>query len=106
MTMEEKNKLVTDYINNIKSDFEKNGSPLSDEAVRRGINRYIDSDKSFEEIKQEIDEMVEEKQGEIRKRLEFLVNMQDSLLKSPGILTDIISRYLQILWILIIRELS
>ena len=76
MTMEEKNQLVIDYINNIKGDFDNSGNPISDEAVRSIINRYIDSDKSFEEIKQEIDEMVEEKLEEIRKRLEFLANME------------------------------
>ena len=74
--MEEKNQLVIDYINNIKGDFDNSGNPISDEAVRSIINRYIDSDKSFEEIKQEIDEMVEEKLEEIRKRLEFLANME------------------------------
>ena len=76
MSMEEKNKLVIDYINNIKDNFEKSGNPVSDETVTNVTNRYINSSKSFEEIKQEIDKMVEEKLEEIRKRLEFIEKMQ------------------------------
>ena len=76
MTMEEKNKLVIDYINNIKDNFEKSGNPVSDETVTNVTNRYINSSKSFEEIKQEIDKMVEEKLEEIRKRLEFIEKIQ------------------------------
>ena len=88
MTMEEKNQLVIDYINSIKNEFEKNGSPLSDEAVKRGINRYIDSNKSFEEIKQEIDEMVEERLEQIRKRLEFLANMEKDVTRITDLDVD------------------
>ena len=88
VTMEEKNQLVIDYINSIKNEFEKNGSPLSDETVRRGINRYIDSNKSFEEIKQEIDEMVEEKLEEIRKRLEFLKKMEKDVTRITDLDVD------------------
>ena len=76
MSMEEKNKLVIDYINNIKDNFEKSGNPVSDETVTNVTNRYINSSKSFEEIKQEIDKMVEEKLEEIRKRLEFIEKIQ------------------------------
>ena len=88
VTMEEKNQLVIDYINSIKNEFEKNGSPLSDETVRRGINRYIDSNKSFEEIKQEIDEMVEERLEQIRKRLEFLANMEKDVTRITDLDVD------------------
>ena len=76
VNMEEKNQLVIGYVNQIKNNFEKSGNPVSEETVRNVINRYIDSNKSFEEIKQEIDEMVEEKLEEIRKRLELLANME------------------------------
>ena len=79
VNMEEKNQLVIGYVNQIKNNFEKSGNPVSEETVRNVINRYIDSNKSFEEIKQEIDEMVEEKLEEIRKRLEFLANMEKNV---------------------------
>lgn len=88
MTMEEKNQLVIDYINNIKGDFDNSGNPISDEAVRSIINRYIDSDKSFEEIKQEIDEMVEEKLEEIRKRLELLANKEKDVTRITDLEVD------------------
>lgn len=88
VTMEEKNQLVIDYINNIKGDFDNSGNPISDEAVRSIINRYIDSDKSFEEIKQEIDGMVEEKLEKIRKRLEFLANMEKDVTKITDLEVD------------------
>ena len=45
--MEEKNKLVLEYINSIKEAFEKNGNPISDEAVSRITNQYINSSKTF-----------------------------------------------------------
>ena len=76
MTMEEKNRLVINYINNIENEFEKNGNPIPNETVTNVTSRYINSSKSFEEIKQEIDKMVEEKLEEIRKRLEFIEKMQ------------------------------
>ena len=79
VNMEEKNQLVIGYVNQIKNNFEKSGNPVSEETVRNVINRYIDSNKSFEEIKQEIDEIVEEKLEEIRKRLEFLANMEKNV---------------------------
>ena len=77
MTREEKNQLVIDYVNQVKDDLEKAGHPVSDEVVKRVINRYIDSDKSFDEIRNEIDKMVEEKLEEIRKQLELLSRISD-----------------------------
>ena len=87
--MEEKNQLVIGYVNQIKNNFEKSGNPVSEETVRNVINRYIDSNKSFEEIKQYEDievltnenvlpsvQKFKEKLEEIRKRLEFLANME------------------------------
>ena len=88
MEMEEKNQLVITYVNQIKNNFEKNGNPVSEETVRNVINRYIDSSKSFEEIKQEIDEMVEEKLEEIRKRLEFLANMEKNVTRIADLDVD------------------
>lgn len=86
--MEEKNQLVIRYVNQIKNNFEKSGNPVSEETVRNVINRYIDSNKSFEEIKQEIDEMVEEKLEEIRKRLEFLANMEKNVTRIADLDVD------------------
>ena len=48
VNMEEKNQLVIGYVNQIKNNFEKSGNPVSEETVRNVINRYIDSNKSFE----------------------------------------------------------
>ena len=86
--MEEKNQLVIRYVNQIKNNFEKSGNPVSEETVRNVINRYIDSNKSFEEIKQEIDEIVEEKLEEIRKRLEFLANMEKNVTRIADLDVD------------------
>ena len=88
MEMEEKNQLVITYVNQIKNNFEKSGNPVSEETVRNVINRYIDSSKSFEEIKQEIDKMVEEKLEEIRKRLEFLANMEKNVTRIADLDVD------------------
>lgn len=86
--MEEKNQLVIRYVNQIKNNFEKSVNPVSEETVRNVINRYIDSNKSFEEIKQEIDEIVEEKLEEIRKRLEFLANMEKNVTRIADLDVD------------------
>jgi len=61
MTMEEKNQAVTNYINSAVKYFEEVGYPISDETIKNVMNRYIDSDKSFDEIEQELDNMVKEK---------------------------------------------
>lgn len=81
MGMEEKNQLVITYVNQIKNNFEKSGNPVSEETVRNVINRYIDSSKSFEKIKQEIDKMVEEKQEDRRKRLVLLAKVEKNTTK-------------------------
>jgi len=70
--MEEKNTLVIEYISNIKESFEKSGHPISSEAVQNVTKKYLNSSLTFEEIKKEIDELVEQKLEELRKRQEFL----------------------------------
>lgn len=70
--MEEKNTLVIEYISNITESFEKSGHPISNEAVQNVTKKYLNSSLTFEEIKKEIDELVEQKIEELRKRQEFL----------------------------------
>lgn len=79
--MEEKNALVLEYINGIRETFERNGNPISDETVSRVSNQYLNSSKSFEEIKEEIDKLVEEKLEELRKRRELMEKMQQEITK-------------------------
>ena len=86
--MEEKNQLVINYINQIKNSFDKSGNQVSEEAVRSVIKRYTDSNKSFEEIKQEVDALVEEKLEEIRKRSEFLAKMEKKVTKITDLDVD------------------
>lgn len=81
MAIEERNQLVINYINNNKINFEKSGIKIPKETVRNLINKYISSNKSFEEIKQEIDEMVEEKQEDRRKRLALLAKVEKDTTK-------------------------
>ena len=81
MAIEERNQLVINYINNNKINFEKSGIKIPKETVRNLINKYISSNKSFEEIKQEIDEMVEEKQEDRRKRLVLLAKVEKNTTK-------------------------
>lgn len=66
--MDEKNTLVLEYINGVREIFEKYGNPISDENVSKVINQYLNSSKSFEEIKKEIDKLVEEKLDKLRKK--------------------------------------
>ena len=85
MTIEERNQLVINYINNHKINFEKSGIQIPKETIRNLINKYISSNKSFEEIKQEIDEIVAEKQEDRRKRLALLAKVE----KVPIKITDL-----------------
>lgn len=79
--MEEKNALVLEYINGIKETFKKNGNPISDEIVSKVTGQYMNSSKSFEEIKEEIDKLVEKKLEELRKKSELMEKMQPKLTK-------------------------
>ena len=85
MTIEERNQLVINYINNHKINFEKSGIQIPKETIRNLINKYISSNKLFEEIKQEIDEIVAEKQEDRRKRLALLAKVE----KVPIKITDL-----------------
>ena len=77
--MEEKNNLVREYILNIRDSFDKMGYPISNETVENVTNKYMDSEKSFEEIKKEIDKLVEQKLEEIRKQQELMERMKKSI---------------------------
>ena len=79
MTMEEKNQAVTNYINSAVKYFEEVGYPISDEKIKNVMNRYIDSDKPFDEIEQELDNMVKEKIEIIRSRIEQLSNQNKEI---------------------------
>ena len=79
--MEEKNTLVLEYINGIIETFKKNGNPISDETISKVKNKYMNSSKSFEEIKAEIDKLVEEKLEELRKRRNLMEKMQQEVTK-------------------------
>lgn len=57
--MEEKNKLVLEYIEIIQGKFESLGHPISREMVYAVSEKYINSDKTFDEIKEEIDKLVD-----------------------------------------------
>lgn len=79
MTIEEKNEKVIEYINKQKKFFEEVGHPVSEEKVNNVINMYTNSNKSFDEIKKEIDEMIERKIDEIRKFLESIANKEKQI---------------------------
>ena len=79
--MDEKNTLVLEYINGVREIFEKYGNHISDENVSKVINQYLNSSKSFEEIKKEIDKLVEEKLDKLRKRKELIEKMQQKVTK-------------------------
>lgn len=79
MTMEEKNEYVVNYINSIKDSFESSGHPISDETVSRVTNQYLNSNKSFEEIKEEIDKLVEQKLEELKRQQEFIEKMKKEI---------------------------
>ena len=79
MTMEEKNEYVVNYINSIRDSFESSGHPISDEIVSRVTNQYLNSNKSFDEIKEEIDKLVEQKLEELKRQQEFIEKMKKEI---------------------------
>ncbi len=79
--MDEKNTLVLEYINGLKETFEKDGNPISDETVSRVSSQYLNSPKTFEEIKKELDKLVEEKLDQLRNREKMVEKMQQEVTK-------------------------
>lgn len=64
--VEEKNRLVLEYISIIEEKFKSLGHPISAEMVYTVREQYANSTKSFEEIKEEIDKLVDVKLNGIR----------------------------------------
>lgn len=58
--MEEKNRIIENYIINAKNQLIQKGYKISETQVSNVINKFTNSDKSLEEIKKEIDELIEE----------------------------------------------
>ncbi len=71
MDMETKNKMVVEYINDLCKVFEDNGNPVSNEKISEITNKYMDSPLSFEEIKAELDKLVEERMQELSTLLNY-----------------------------------
>ena len=63
--MNEKNEIVSAYIDTVVRIFEKNGFHVSDEKISEMRNRYIDSPKTIDEIKREINRVVKSKLEEL-----------------------------------------
>ena len=59
--MEEKNKLVIEYIDRIRDEFLERGHLISDETYNKVVTMYKDSEKPLHEIKKEIDLLVNDK---------------------------------------------
>ena len=86
MDMETKNTMVINYINSVREQLEKMDISVSDEAVAQVQNKYLNSPKSFEEIKAEIDKMVADLLEEYKKRQEMLEKMKR---EQPESITDL-----------------
>jgi len=85
--MEDKNKLVIQYIDRIRDEFLKRGHLINDNTYNKIIAKYKDSRKPIEEIKSEIDllvlgkiERIKVKQEKERLKKERIENYQDVLL--------------------------
>lgn len=58
--MENKSIYITNYINTIRNKIESNGISVSDRQYEELINNFVNSSKSIERIKEEIDSLVKE----------------------------------------------
>lgn len=70
--MEAKNKLVIEYIDRIRDEFLKRGHLINDVTYKKIVAKYINSNKSLEEIKKEIDILVSDKISSLIKEQEQL----------------------------------
>lgn len=77
--MEEKNELVIKYINVVRDTFEKKGYPIPENIITMITNKYIDSPLSFEEIRKEINKLVEEKLEEIWRRMKSIDDIKQKI---------------------------
>ena len=60
MTADEKNAYIMKYISNLMGKLKENGINFTEEQKREIFTKYLDSDKSLEEIKEEINETFKE----------------------------------------------
>ena len=82
--MEEKNKYVETYITNIGEQLSRNGIKITENQLSKVINRFINSEKSIEEIRKEINDLLDEFLENYSKMLEAK-QLQDLDLAFNGI---------------------
>jgi len=82
--MESKNKYIESYIMNITNQLTTQGIKVTDEQISRVINRFLNSDKSIEEIKIEIKKLLAEFLENYYKTLQEK-QLQDIALSFKGI---------------------
>lgn len=82
--MEEKNKYVETYITNIGEQLARNGIKITENQLSKVINRFTNSEKSIEEIRQEINDLLDEFLENYSKMLEAK-QLQDLDLAFNGI---------------------
>lgn len=72
MNILERNENIKNYIFQINDYFISIGYPISNDTFNKIYNTYIQSDKSFEEIKKEIDILVKQKLVQIKQQIELM----------------------------------
>ncbi len=82
--MEEKNKYVETYITNIGEQLSRNGIKITENQLSKVINRFTNSEKSIEEIRKEINDLLDEFLENYSKMLEAK-QLQDLDLAFNGI---------------------
>lgn len=82
--MEEKNKYVETYITNIGEQLSRNGIKITESQLSKVINRFTNSEKSIEEIRKEINDLLDEFLENYSKMLEAK-QLQDLDLAFNGI---------------------
>lgn len=82
--MEEKNKYIETYITNIGEQLSRNGIKITENQLSKVINRFTNSEKSIEEIRKEINDLLDEFLENYSKMLEAK-QLQDLDLAFNGI---------------------
>lgn len=79
----ERDKMIINYLEEVKKFFIKINHPIEEETYEKYKNMFLNSDSSFEDIRKQIDKLVEEKLEEIKAQEELLNRLKEKITELP-----------------------
>ena len=81
--MGEKDKMIINYLEEVKKFFVKINHPIEEETFEKYKTMFLNSDSSFEDIRKQIDKLVEQKLEEIKTQEELLNRLKEKITELP-----------------------